>query len=256
MSMSDNSPSKFTLLAFNIPNNCSPNEFKTWLQDDHSITGIKSILYCYDVQEVLGMFQELKEALNTKAYLEAYKDSFIKQQELRLVSANTHRTTTIEIGNRQQMYELDSNSEDIQPPPKTLYCCLKKKWPTLEEITTKVEDLETRLLPKANQNNIEAQYEATFCGKTFIIFDTHSEAKAALRKFHISNRKRFIFYLLSKIFRCNKFWKNDLYFQDKRIKMNKAAEPTDIFWENLAVTTKEKIKKQMLTSSLTALILI
>jgi len=64
----------------------------------------------------------------------------------------------------------------------------------------------------------------------FITFDTRKEAKVVRRRFELSPTQRF---LLS-IFRPFSSELNEYFFNKKFIKIQKAPEPTEIIWENLA----------------------
>ena len=64
----------------------------------------------------------------------------------------------------------------------------------------------------------------------FITFDTRKEAKVVRRRFELSPTQRF---LLS-IFRPFSSELNEYFFNEKFIKIEKAPEPNEIIWENLA----------------------
>ena len=48
-------PSDFTIMAYNIPQNMSSEDFKRWLEDHHWSSEIKSLSYCYDIREMISL---------------------------------------------------------------------------------------------------------------------------------------------------------------------------------------------------------
>ena len=54
-------------------------------------------------------------------------------------------------------------------------------------------------------------------------------------------------YVIFKILKCKRCKEDKRYFSGNRIKMERAAEPTDIYWENFSVVTIQRVKKSVLT---------
>ena len=57
------------------------------------------------------------------------------------------------------------------------------------------------------------------------------------------------------VFRCKKAYTDDRYWEGKRIFVEKAAEPGDIYWENLSVKTIKRVKKTLITYTIAFLCL-
>jgi hypothetical protein len=65
---------------------------------------------------------------------------------------------------------------------------------------------------------------------------------------------RFFNYVFFRILRCrNKVDRR--YFAGQRIKMERASEPSDIFWENFSVVALQRVRKSILTYLITGLLL-
>lgn len=75
------------------------------------------------------------------------------------------------------------------------------------------------------------------------------------KKFGIDTLKRIYLFVKYKIFKYEKH-QNSFYLNGKRIKMKQAPEPSDIYWENLATTTKQTVEKTIITFMITIICLI
>lgn len=52
------------------------------------------------------------------------------------------------------------------------------------------------------------------------------------------------------------FWTNSERINEKKVRAKRAPEPTDILWENVGYTPREKFMKRIITNSVTAVLII
>ena len=97
-------------------------------------------------------------------------------------------------------------------------------------------------------------HEGTYWGKALITFEK-SDVEDTLYRFEVSIPLRVMYYVLFKLFRCKRWCDDKRYWNGRHIKMERAAEPTDIFWENLSVVATERFRKSVLTYLITFLVL-
>jgi len=91
-------------------------------------------------------------------------------------------------------------------------------------------------------------------GRAFIIFDKQTQAENMIWIFKTYWMVR-IFHSIIKCFGCKNMCKDRRWWEDQHIEVKRAAEPTDIFWENLAVNRSRKFKYKLLTWIISALLL-
>jgi len=129
------------------------------------------------------------------------------------------------------------------PPPDEGYFWFKKKGKSLEYRIKRVQDLNKEIdQHKALIENPEIKGEGEFCGKAFIIFNNQNEATRITDKLFQSHTKRMWRYFFYNIFKCGKKQKDIITFHTVR-----AAEPTDVFWENLPIMTRVRFWRSVLT---------
>lgn len=153
------------------------------------------------------------------------------------------------------MIFLNISKEDdkIQSPlsipkfTKNKYCCFNMKMPTLTEINTKILNLKEKVDEQYESMQSDGSKEGKFCGKAFIVFNKQSDASNILDLFSISALLRMIKFILFKICRINKCHSSKFSLKNKRIKMERAAEPTDVYWENISIKTAQRFKYILLT---------
>mmetsp|Transcript_11745 Transcript_11745/g.11692 ORF Transcript_11745/g.11692 Transcript_11745/m.11692 type:complete len:106 (-) Transcript_11745:331-648(-) len=91
-----------------------------------------------------------------------------------------------------------------------------------------------------------------FCGKAFIIFNNQNVATKINDKLHVSPARRILKYIWSKI----TFWRPKRADKSFPFRTKKAGEPTDIFWENLPITTATRFKRSMVSFLLMGCLLV
>ena len=134
--------------------------------------------------------------------------------------------------------------------------------PTLEEIEDKITDLGNELEELKHEVGSMQSKEGKFWGRAFIIFDSQIEAEHAGKlKLIYQNRimiciaKKFKLKLINRLFnwiwyrllKCKKPADSKLRLNGKRIRMFRAPEPSDIYWQNIPISSNQKIWRILLT---------
>jgi hypothetical protein len=120
----------------------------------------------------------------------------------------------------------------------------------------KLEDLEEE--HKANEEEIDKMNEhmevgtelELFKGTAFIVFDKKSDQEKAIDYFAESLMARFLRYTIGKICKIidkERTSDNPYFFDGKRITLDDAPEPTDVFWENMHIKFKDRIRRVFIT---------
>ena len=76
-----------------------------------------------------------------------------------------------------------------------------------------------------------------------------------IQLFYVPLYKQIINFLFYKILRCKNSKIDSRYWEGKRIYVERASEPTDVYWENLDENTLKRLKKMGITYLVTALCL-
>lgn len=80
-------------------------------------------------------------------------------------------------------------------------------------------------------------------------------ADKLIRKFEVPIIRRLINFIIYSIFRCRKSNFDERYLEGSRVIVERAAEPSDVYWENLSVTTMGRVKKSFITNGVALLCL-
>lgn len=95
-----------------------------------------------------------------------------------------------------------------------------------------------------------------YCGTAFVVMDKQSHAQKLAAHFEVPMITRVYSFIIYGIFRCKNSKLNDRYWEGQRVYIERASEPTDIYWENLSVTYIQRVKKSFTTYAVTILCLL
>jgi hypothetical protein len=101
-----------------------------------------------------------------------------------------------------------------------------------------------------------AKDESSYIGKAFITLRKQSKAEKLVDTFKMHLLIRAFFFVYYTILRCKKSKLEKRFWEGQRIIVERAAEPADVYWENLSVKEYERILRTLLTYSVTILLLI
>ena len=88
-----------------------------------------------------------------------------------------------------------------------------------------------------------------------MIFNKQSSATKVLDKFEVSPIRRLLSFIWYKVFCQSKSKIDNTYFDGNRLEIERAPEPTDVFWGNLHVSTSTRIKTTFKTYFATLIVL-
>ena len=81
------------------------------------------------------------------------------------------------------------------------------------------------------------------------------QAKSVIEKFEVSLARKIINFIIYKVFRCKKAKVDERYWEGNHITVERAVLPGDVYWENLSVSTTDRVKKSLVTNGIALLLL-
>lgn len=94
-----------------------------------------------------------------------------------------------------------------------------------------------------------------YVGKAFVTLEKQSQAVHLADKFEMHSLVRATFFVYYKLFKCKKVKIERRYWEGERIIVERAAEPGDVYWENLSITPFQRLKNILLTYTITTFLL-
>jgi hypothetical protein len=94
-----------------------------------------------------------------------------------------------------------------------------------------------------------------FVGKAFLTLETQGDAQKLVKKFEMHTFIRAFFFIYYKILKCKKTKLERRFWDGKHIIIERAAEPGDVYWENLSVSQSQRFVKSLITYSITVVLL-
>lgn len=124
----------------------------------------------------------------------------------------------------------------------------------MEDIKSKLEAIkaEMKAYRKIKSSNSEAR---KFTGVAFVIFNKQSDVTRVLEFYELSITWRVCSYILYKVLRVKNRQVGSTFFGQNRLIATRAAEPTDVFWENLNAKTHVRVKKSFYAYAATLFVL-
>ena len=94
-----------------------------------------------------------------------------------------------------------------------------------------------------------------YVGKAFLTLETQGHAQKLVKKFEMHSLLRAFFFIYYKILKCKHTKLERRYWEGERIIIERAAEPGDVYWENLSVSQSQRFFKTVITYSITFVLL-
>ena len=105
---------------------------------------------------------------------------------------------------------------------------------------------------KRDIDNHEAKLD--YMGRAFVTFDKQSQAERVIWLFQRHWTIR-VYFALFKNWRWTNKCKDKRWWDNKFVQVDRSAEPTDIFWENMALSFKSKLRYKTITYLSTVILL-
>lgn len=86
-----------------------------------------------------------------------------------------------------------------------------------------------------------------FTGKAFVVFDSQDDTQQLIWKFQRSWIRRIFNFIVLKILKIKNYFQDTWWWEGQRIDLERAAEPTNVYWENMSVTFSSRFKYSWLT---------
>ncbi|CAI2381736.1 unnamed protein product [Moneuplotes crassus] len=231
-------PPDFTVYAMNLPLDKSQEQVKEWFEnyDDELKLKVSKINYCYDIKESVKLSRELDKWQKMQNYVLHYREQ--KCNELNITEE-----------------QAEKDGIDINPPRVDYdYFCIKETFPTFEEIAAKVEQLEKQFEELRNEMDVDTDKDL-YIGKAFITLERQQQATRLAKIFEMHYIIRAVFFLYYRVFKCKQVKIEKRFWDGKRIIIERAADPVDVYWENLSVKDYQRLVKTLITYSITAILL-
>ena len=227
-------PSEFCLMVNGIPLSKTQQDAIEFFKKFDENLEIVYVNYCYDIRDIVKESRGLTRLKLEKAYILSERKKILKETEMTEEQAKE--------------MEIDANPLPIKR------CCLEKKFDSLESIEEKIRLSEERIGLLQLEIDVENE-ENLFCGTCFLVLNKQNQVDQLALKFEVSPIRRVINLFIYKVLGCKKSNADDRYWEGKRIFVEKAAEPGDIYWENLSVKTISRVKKTLITYTIAFLCL-
>ena len=229
-------PSDFTMLVSNLPLDKGKKEVAEYFKTVDPNLQLITINYWYNITGIIKRCREFDKYNKMKNYIEFYRKK--KWKELNITPE-----------------EAAVKGINIDPPrTKAVFWWIKTKFPTYDEIVDKtkmlIEKVETMKKDLAETPKIER-----YIGKAFITCETQGQAVTMLKTFQMLYSVRLYYFFKYKIFKCKTQKADKRYFDGGRIIIEKAASPTDVYWENLSINIIQRLKKMIITYSILTFLL-
>ena len=94
-----------------------------------------------------------------------------------------------------------------------------------------------------------------YWGTAFVVCNKQSHIYNLINIFYVPLYKQFINFIFYRICRCKNLKIDSRYWEGRRIYIERASEPSDVYWENLSFNTIQRVKKMSVTYIITFLCL-
>ena len=116
----------------------------------------------------------------------------------------------------------------------------------IEKVKKKIDELKEHFDTKSEKD--------MFVGTAFVTFNDQNNVEKVIEHFSVSFPRQVINFIWYKLF-CQKNNIDDRYIDGQQIHVERAAEPLDIFWENLSISTRSRLKRVLISYLITFLVL-
>jgi hypothetical protein len=220
-------PSDFWVLVSNLPTDKTPEEVKAWIKGMYPDIEIAYVSFWYNVLLIVKAENRLKSLKKMKYYVTSYKEKVLKEEKCTEEEA-------IERG------------ISLLPPSVTRYLIIKYNFipvPILELYIDKFER-SLKLLKKDMEENTQ---NYSYWGNAFAVLNKQSDTVRLIEDFNIPTITRIYSFIVNKILCCEKLRYSKRLWEGNNVNIERAEEPSDCYWENLAIKTESRVKRSFLT---------
>jgi hypothetical protein len=214
-------PSDYTIYASNLGKPFTEDEVREFFtkhgRPDGQPAEVVKVNITYDISEFVELSRALQELKNRKNHIERYKE--------------------------------DHDGAAL-PVQKTCCCCVKSGQ-SYEEVLKAIESTESRI--KEVEGELEPGVGRDLLnGQAFVTFKTQAEARLVRYKWEGEWQDHF----WNSIFRCCRKQTDRPHFNSNKIRVKRAPEPNDIFWENLSYRFSRRLGHTFITLTFTLICLV
>jgi hypothetical protein len=220
-------PSDFWVFVSNLPTDKTPEEVKAWIKGMYPGIQIAYVNFWYNVWKITRAEKRLKSLKKMKYYVTSYKEKVLNEEKW----------------TEEEAIERGIN---LLPPSVTRYFIFKCNFtpaPILELYIDKFER-SFKLLKKDMEENTQ---NYSYWGNAFVVFNKQSDAVRLVEDFHIPTITRIYAFIVNKILCWEKLRYSKRLWENRNINIERPEEPSDYYWENLAIRTKFRVKRSILT---------
>ena len=228
-------PSDFTVFVIGLPLDKEKKDVAEWFHQVDPNYDLITINYCYDIRDIIKKGREFDKYNKMKNYIEFYRRR--KCKELKIT-----------------FDEAKQRGIDVDPPNVEKVCCFNRKLPNYDQVIEKTQIIIKQIEEMKKDLDTTTKIER-YTGKAFITCQTQGQAVQMINTFKMLPIFGIFYFILYDVFRCKKIKVNKKWFDGSRVIVERAADPGDVYWENLSVSTWGRVKKMMVTYSVLILLL-
>jgi hypothetical protein len=220
-------PSDFWVFVSNLPTDKTPEEVKAWIKEIYPGIQIAYVNFWYNVWKITKAEKRLNSLKKMKYYVTSYKEKVLKEEKW----------------TEEEAIERGIN---LLPPSVTRYFIFKCNFtpaPILELYIDKFER-SFKLLKKDMKENTQ---NYSYWGNAFVVLNKQSDAARLVEDFNIPTITRIYAFIVNKILCWEKLRYSKRLWEGRNINIEWPEEPSDYYWENLAIRTKFRVKRSILT---------
>ena len=202
----------------NLPHEKTEEDIKEYFEafTEKEEWPVAKVNFCFDIRDIVEKVRQLEKWNKIRNYNEHRANEMVEEKHIPLDEA----------------INKIKNYEKAQEKAKKI----------AEEIELMKKDIESK------------DKKEYYINKAFVTFQYQNVAEKVTRKFKLFWFLKIFVFIWHNVFRCKRKI-NKRYWEGKRLVIERATEPGDVYWENLSVSDIERYCRQALTYLITAICL-
>ena len=222
-------PSDFTVFVTGLPLDKGKSEVADWFHAVDPNYELVTINYCFDIKDIVKKGREFDKYNKMKNYIEFYRKR--KWKELKISQEDAL-----------------NKGIDIDPPRTEKVCWFNRTLPNYDQVVEKTQIIIKQIEEMKKDLDTTTKIER-YVGKAFITWQTQGQAVNMINTFKMLPIFSLFYFLIYDVFRWKKVKVNNKWFDGQRVIVERAADPGDVYWENLSVNTWGRVKRMIATYS-------
>ena len=197
---------------------------------------IVKVNYAYEIKRIVKLIRKLDRTQAMLNYVKKYEEKKLK-----------------EMGKTKQ--EAEAEEIEIAPPSRKKFFCIPKPYPSIGVLEGMCAKLESLIETEKEHLDVKSSKDM-FVGTAFVTVNNQLHMEEIVNKFRTNFFRRVLNFFWFTIFRIKDNTIDHRVFDGNQLHVERAAEPADIFWENLGYRTLDRWKRGAITFLVTFLLLL